>query len=142
MVRSSLAAETCAFTDGEDQLEFVKLFLLELLEPNPLDLRKYTQLIAECGIESPMVTDCKSLYDAIEKNMSAGLSLSEKRTAIEVIALKERMSQLNLKLFWVNGDRQLADGLTKPTAPTTYNSSCGTPNGVLPMTQTSNPQRN
>ena len=67
VVRSSLAAETCAFTDGEDQLEYVKLFLLEMVEPQALDLRKYTQIIAESGIVPLMVTDCKSLYDAIEK---------------------------------------------------------------------------
>ena len=42
VVRSSLAAETCACTGGEDQLEFVKLFYLEMLHARGLDLRKYT----------------------------------------------------------------------------------------------------
>ena len=42
----------------------------------------------ESELESPMVTDCKSIYTAIEKNMSVGLSLSEKRTANDAIALR------------------------------------------------------
>ena len=59
----------------------------------------------------------KSLYDALEKNESLGLGLSEKRTSIEVTATRQHMRATCMKTRWVNSDRQLADVLTKPTAP-------------------------
>ena len=67
--------------------------------------------------ESCAITDCKSLYDALEKNESLGLGLSEKRTSIEVMATRQQMRATGIKTRWVNSDRQLADVLTKATAP-------------------------
>ena len=67
--------------------------------------------------EAIAITDCKSLYDALEKNESLGLGLSEKRTSIEVMATKQQMRATGLKTKWVNSDRQLADVLTKAIAP-------------------------
>ena len=66
--------------------------------------------------KSCAITDCKSLYDALEKNESLGLGLSEKRTAIEVTATRQQMQATGIETRWVNSDRQLADVLTKPTA--------------------------
>ena len=40
--------------------------------------------------------------------------MEEKRTAIELLAIKERLKQANVNLKWVDGDQELADGLTKP----------------------------
>ena len=57
--------------------------------------------------------DCKSLFDAITRIESSGLQLKEKRTAIEVVSLKQRIPNSRFKIKWVNGDQQLADGLTK-----------------------------
>ena len=67
--------------------------------------------------ESCAITDCKSLSDALEKNESLGLGLSEKRTSIEVTATRQQMRATGIQTRWVNSDRQLADVLTKPTAP-------------------------
>lgn len=66
--------------------------------------------------ESCAITDCKSLHDALEKNESLGLGLSEKRTSIEVTATRQQMRATGIKTRWANSDRQLADVLTKPTA--------------------------
>ena len=60
---------------------------------------------------------CKSLYYALEKNESLGLGLSEKRTSIEVTATRQQMRTTGIKTKWVKSDRQLADVLTKATAP-------------------------
>ena len=60
-----------------------------------------------------LVTDCKSLFDAVNRNQSAGLGLSEKRTAIECLSIKQIISTSNVAVKWVNSDRQLADVLTK-----------------------------
>ena len=43
--RSSLAAETQAFTDAIDQLNWLRLFLADILAPKALDLRKVEELL-------------------------------------------------------------------------------------------------
>lgn len=42
----------------------------------------------------------------------SGLRMEEKRTAIELLAVKERLVQANVALKWVDGEQELADGLT------------------------------
>ena len=69
--------------------------------------------------ESPLIFDAKSLYDAAQ-SVSSGLRLSEKRTAIEVTIVRERLEVLHGHWRWVNSAQQLADGLTKPTARDTF----------------------
>ena len=46
-----------------------------------------------------------------------GLGLSEKMTSIEVTATRQQMRATGIRTRWVNSDGQLADVLTKPTAP-------------------------
>ena len=64
-----------------------------------------------------VITACKSLYDALERSESAGLGLSEKRTAIEVTATRDVMRETGISNRWANSDRQIADVLTKPQVP-------------------------
>jgi len=116
VARSSLAAEVQAFAEALDALEFCKLFLAEILEPTGIDLRNGADKAIQSICESPLITDCKSLYDAVERSQSTGLNLAERRTSIEVLACRERMATLGMHVRWVNSDRQLADGLTKSTA--------------------------
>ena len=66
--------------------------------------------------QAHVITDCRSLYDALEKSESVGLGLTEKRTAIEVSATRQQMQMSGIQTRWVNSDRQLADVLTKPNA--------------------------
>ena len=62
-----------------------------------------------------MVTDAKSLFDAA-KSLSPSMKLSEKRTAIEVAIVRDRMNALLGKWMWVNSHQQISDGLTKPAS--------------------------
>lgn len=39
--------------------------------------------------------------------------MEEKRTAIELLAIKERLQQALVTLKWVDGEQELADALTK-----------------------------
>merc|ERR1712046_164045 len=57
--------------------------------------------------------DCKSLFDAVTRIESSGLHLTEKRTALEILSLKERSSGVGVQHLWISGDQNLADGLTK-----------------------------
>ena len=67
--------------------------------------------------QAHVITDCKSLYDALERSESAGLGLAEKRTAIEVTATRETMRETGITTRPVNSDRQIADVFTKPHVP-------------------------
>ena len=102
--------------DAIDILNFIRLFFADCLHPEGIDLRQPDKIL-QLSPESCAITDCKSLYDALEKNESLGLGLSEKRTSIEVTATRQHMRATGIKTRWVNSDRQLADVLTKPTAP-------------------------
>ena len=114
--RSSLSAESQAMADAIDILNFIRLFFADCIHPTGIDLRQPDKILQMCP-ESHAITDCKSLYGALEKNESLGLGLSEKRTSIEVTATRQQMRATGIKTRWVNSDRQLADVLTKPTAP-------------------------
>ena len=66
--------------------------------------------------KSPVITDAKSLYDALERSESSTRNLTERRTAIEVTAIRQRLEHGFICTGWVNSDRQMTDGLTKPQA--------------------------
>ena len=102
--------------DSVDMLNFTRLFFADCLHPKGIDLRQ-PDTILQLLPEAFAIADCKSLYDALEKNESLGLGLSERRTSIEVSATKQQMQATGIKARWVNSDRQLADVLTKGTAP-------------------------
>ena len=61
-----------------------------------------------------MITDAKSLFGALERSESSTRNLTERRTAIEVTAIRQRLEHAFNYTGWVNSDRQMADGLTKP----------------------------
>ena len=102
--------------DSVDMLNSVRLFFADCLHPKEIDLRRPDEVLKRL-LESCAITDCKSLYDALEKNETLGLGLSEKRTSIEVTSTRQHMRATGIKARWVNSDRQLADVLTKATAP-------------------------
>ena len=63
-----------------------------------------------------MITDAKSLYDVLERSVFLTRNLTERRTAIEVTAIRQRLEHGFIHTGRVNSDRQMADGLTKPQA--------------------------
>ena len=116
--RSSLSAESQAMADSIDMLNFIRLFFADCLHPSGVDLRQ-PEVVLQLLPEAFAITDCKSLYDALERSESLGLGLSgsERRTSIEISATRQQMRATGVKTKWVNSDRQLADVLTKPNAP-------------------------
>ena len=69
--------------------------------------------------QSPCITDCKALYDAA-RSSSCGRGIAEKRTAIEVMMMNERMQVISVVWKWTNTTQQLADGLTKLVVRQTF----------------------
>ena len=65
--------------------------------------------------KSPVITDAKSLYDALERSESSTRNLTERRMAMEVTAIRKRLEHGFIYTGCVNSDK-MADGLTKPQA--------------------------
>ena len=110
--RSSLSAESQAATAAIDALEWTKVFWAAMLWPG-ISIND-DETMKKVGI-SPVLVDAKALYDAV-LSLAPGLKLSERRTAIEVAIMRERLQAMGGKLRWLNSSQQLADGLTKVQA--------------------------
>ena len=63
--------------------------------------------------ESGLIVDARNIYDGLSRVESSGLQMEEKRTAIGLLAIKERLHQAAVDLKWVDGEQEHADGLTK-----------------------------
>ena len=111
VVCMSLAGETQAYVETLDTLEFSKVFYALFLDPRKS--LSDAESIFEKQHKSPVVTDAKSLYDALERSESSTWNLIERRTAMEVTAIRQRLEHGFICTGWVNSDRQMADGLTK-----------------------------
>ena len=108
VARSSLAAETQALADLEQEIMFARLTWAELLN-KPVKLEDTVPAIAV------LITDARALFDALDKGSiaSSGYSMKDKYTALEMQALSQHVEQQGTLLQWVDSDHQLADGLTK-----------------------------
>ncbi|CAK0888740.1 unnamed protein product, partial [Prorocentrum cordatum] len=101
VVRSTLAGEAIAQDLGVDYASYLSKFLSEMLTGRP------------AGRHPPIfevitVTDCKSLCDALHQLTP---SLSEKRTVIDVISIRDEVKVKNVR--WIPTTHMIADGMTK-----------------------------
>ena len=76
-VRSSLAAESQAMADAVDALNCARLFFADFLLPQGIDLRRVDEVLEKYVPQAQVITDCKSLYDALERAESLTLGLAE-----------------------------------------------------------------
>ena len=60
-----------------------------------------------------LILDCKALYHGVHKNESSALGLSDKRSAIEAMALKISLSSTGTHLRRFHSEAQLTDVMTK-----------------------------
>ena len=59
-----------------------------------------------------LVTDSRNVYDKLETEMLV-VKGAEKRTSIELLAIKESQMRTGLHVRWVHSEAQLANSLTK-----------------------------
>ena len=109
--RSSLACEVQAGAEALEELEVLRLLYAEAVEGG----LKLTDPKSHFrgGPPAVLVTDCKSMYDALSSSASSLLGLSDKRSAVEALAMKEAMEDANCEQRWVHSQAQLGDSLTK-----------------------------
>ena len=110
VARSSSACEVQAASEAEEESEYVRLVLAEVLFGS-FPLRQWP---LQCRlIPAVLVLDCRGVYDALAKSESSCLGMRDKRSAIEALALKRSMASTESGLRWCHSAAQLADCLTK-----------------------------
>ena len=95
------SAEAQAAAAAVDELERSKIFMACVVDPT-LDIGS-TEALRKFGA-SPLATDARSLFDAA-RSIAPGMKLNERRTAIEVAIVRDRMSALDGRWFWVNSQQ-------------------------------------
>ena len=110
--RSSLAAETQAMAEAEQELMFIRAQWREMLGDD-INLQSPEDVIKR--VRGILVTDAKALFDAASNGeiQTSAFSMKEKYTALELLGLVQNMEKQGTELRWVNSDAQLADGMTK-----------------------------
>ncbi|CAE7029162.1 RE2 [Symbiodinium sp. CCMP2592] len=110
VVNSTLSAEAQAMSTATGMLEWILLLLSEALD-GPCNLRNCWQYASRrCSMA---LTDCKSLYDHLVSKSSP--TLDDKRTALDVVIVRESLGRVDANLRWIPTNRMIADGLTKET---------------------------
>ena len=109
VARSSMAAEMQALANAEDELHLCRLAWLEF-NGRVVDLN----FVDECLHEIPgtVIIDAKSIYDSLT-SQNQPTQLSEKRTALELLAYLRNTEANGTLTRWVHGGANIADGLTK-----------------------------
>ena len=115
VARSSTSAEVQMMGNGFDGHEFTKLFRIDMLT------RKLAGKWISVTLTATCVRRIRLLFPTLEmrttplpRQARSGLRMEEKRSAIELLRVKERLPQARVVIRWVDGDRELADCLTKP----------------------------
>ena len=93
----------------QEHLDWMRT-MWEQMTRNEFVLENYEQFLKACP--SILVTDCKSLYDAIHKEGEAP-ALKDKRLAIELALMKAKTVSGETNLRWIDARYQIADCLTK-----------------------------
>ena len=108
VVNSTLSAEAQAMTMATGMCEWALLLLSEAL-----DGRTFLQAAWQQAKLRPclVVTDCKSLFDHVTSQSAP--TLDDRRTALDIVILRESLVKTGGVLRWIPTDRMLADALTK-----------------------------
>ena len=89
ITKSSLAGEVQAFSEAQDRQEWLRAFWLEIFSFKGLNLKHIDDELIK-DTPSTLITDCKSLFDALAKVESSGFQLTEQRSALECHGCKQR----------------------------------------------------
>ena len=109
VAKSSMSAEMQALAITEDELHICRLCWAELTGKD-IDLRSIDNVIKE--IPGSCIIDAKAIFDALT-SQNQPMQLTEKRTALELLAYLRNTEMNNTQTRWVHGGANLADGLTK-----------------------------
>ncbi|OLP80083.1 hypothetical protein AK812_SmicGene39554 [Symbiodinium microadriaticum] len=110
-------AEVQAILEAEDQNFRVRLLWTELHgRGHPRQLRDDLVSSSEgqaMAVKGILCTDSRGGYDAVERNESPLLGLSNMRAALQAFQLRDNLRRVACELRWVASDYDLADAMTK-----------------------------
>ncbi|MDA8583367.1 hypothetical protein N9L68_04020 [bacterium] len=106
VVRSTLTAETMAALEAVESGDLIRAHLADI--HYGLGYNTHAQDVP--AIRMIHVTDCKSLYDLLQKS---GTIPSERRLLIDIEALRNDLDDNNVVSKWISTRQMLADCLTK-----------------------------
>ena len=107
VVRSSMAAESCALTRGADHQLYNRLLYDALRFGKVKTDGSWRDTLRVPGI---LVTDARALYDHCH---TTGHMAQERQTALDLLMSKRMIEEKLMSLRWVPTFKQLADSLTK-----------------------------
>ena len=110
VARSSGSAETQAATQAQEETEFIRLLWLEIVQGG-YDDTIIDQEISK--VEGCLIIDAKGVFDAFHRSESAALSMQDKRSVVEGLALGEAIGRTRTLLRWCHSKANGADALTK-----------------------------
>eukprot|EP00959_Pyramimonas_sp_CCMP1952_P185053 3869404-Pyramimonas_sp.AAC.1 len=91
-------------------MEWMMSIMQEAIDPNFEPTRREESFSKRPSV---CVIDCKSAYDNIT---GSGAPVKDKRTAIDVVIVRESLARVSTTLRWAPTTCQLADGFTKDEA--------------------------
>jgi hypothetical protein len=94
--------------ESTEQADVFRAHVAEARDPN-FQLRAWQQHVSQVGLVA--VTDCKSLYDHLNKQGSA--PPDDKRLSLDMQVLRDMMENGGLRVRWVATQQMIADPLTK-----------------------------
>ncbi|CAE7328962.1 nosip [Symbiodinium sp. CCMP2592] len=113
-------AEVQSIYEAEDQNFRVRLLWTEM--HGARDPRRLREDLVEASenqclqVKGILCTDSRGGYDAIERNESPLLGLSNMRAALQAFSLRENLARVACELRWLASDYNLADAMTKKKA--------------------------
>ena len=110
VAKSTLSAETQSYDNASDSTEWVRTLLSSLTDAS-FNMKSFASELHKWP--ATVVTDCKSLYDVLSKDNSTGQATTEKRGAIEMILLKDKVAEGSLEVRWCPTAHMKVDPLTK-----------------------------
>ena len=117
VTRSSSGAEVQAASEAQEEAEYCRLVVAEVLCGRMQMTKAWAGHARQ--VPSCLVTDCRGVYDALEKSESSGVGLKDKRAGLEALALRQSMALTGTALRWCHSHAQLADMMTKLNSSTT-----------------------
>ena len=117
VARSSSGAEVQAASEAQEESEYTRLVLAEIMYGRLEQIRDWAEHMTQ--IRSSLIMDCRGVFDALTRTESSGLGLRDKRAGLEALALRQSMERTRTVLRWCHSHAQLADMMTKYNTSTT-----------------------
>lgn len=108
VVSSTLSAEAQSMSCASSMCEWLNLFVSEALDGSRFSPTFWNSSSRRLVM---VLTDCKSLYDHLLSPSSP--TLDDRRTAIDIVILRDSIARMQATLRWIPTDRMIADALTK-----------------------------